>query len=151
MYFCILKYIVLLYLFLTKYPYKPATENGPFWGQKCSVLVWNVSYAILQYCIVLHCISLYHMVYLVTVWYWLLMYCIALYSMVSYGTQFHCFGARAVSRKTPIYFICFMLDRRILLCSSVIDTNPSFSPWFIHPFNIVLVVLVGDIQKDFWK
>ena len=71
---------------------------------------------ILWYCIVLHVIALYciHGI----AWYCIISYGIALlhccihgiawYCIVSYGIAWYCivgFGARAVSRKTPIYFI----------------------------------------------
>ena len=89
-------------------------QNGSFWGQKRSVLVWNVLYAILWYCMVLPCISLYRLVYFVTLWYCMVLYCVELYCIVSYDILCYlmvsncmllrCWLRRAaVSRKKPIY------------------------------------------------
>ena len=73
---------------------------------------WIVSYGITLYLMVLHwyCIgiSLYCMVLHGIARCCIVLYSIALYRIKSHGIAWYCivgFGARAVSRKTPIYFI----------------------------------------------
>ena len=82
----------------------------PKWGQKCSVLVWNVSYAILQYWMLLHFISLYHMTYFVfcIAWYCIVLNCIALYHMegILCYIQFQCTALHAIALLAAAHGLC---------------------------------------------
>ena len=90
----------------------------PFLGQKCILI-----HCIAQHRMILHGIELYQygiaLFLMVLHWYCMVLhgiarccivlYGITLYRIKSYGIATYCivgFGARAVSRKTPIYFIC---------------------------------------------
>ena len=97
----------------------PIAENYHFWVWYCmelNCILWYciISYGIelylmvlLWYCLVLHGIA----------WYCKMLHCIVRYRIKFYGIAWYCmvlhctivgFGARAVSRKTPIYFIQYM-------------------------------------------
>ena len=93
---------------VTNYFY-PARACALFRSEMYRMLSWN--------CMVLPGISLYRLVYLLPLngitW-----YCIVLYCVVG-------FGARAVSRKAPIYFIYIMI-RRELFQILTISTNIFF-------------------------
>ena len=94
-------------------------KKTDFWGPKTShdrakllAQKWPEN-QIVMLSIVLHGIIWYCMELLCILWYRIVLHVIALYRMVlhgivSYGSAWYCivgFGARAVSRKTPIYFI----------------------------------------------
>ena len=79
--------------------------KSPFLAQK-----WPKN-QIFMLSIVLHGIVWYRMEFLCILWYpivFMSFHCIVWYCFISYGIAWYCivgFGARAVSRKTPIYFM----------------------------------------------
>ena len=88
-------------------------NNARFWSEMCCMLFSSIVW----YCIAFHCIVWYILLPYGIV-YWIVLHCISLYCMVSYfvlwypiplhGIACYCvvgFGARAVSRKTPLYFM----------------------------------------------
>ena len=104
---------------------RSATWRAVFWHQlpkmalfgANNALFWSLMYYMLSYSIVRYCIA-----FLCTIWYILLpygnawcpnvMHCIIWYLMVSNSTSRFWvvgFGARAVSHKTPIYFMYYIL------------------------------------------
>ena len=73
-----------------------------------------VSYGIAWYCIISYGIALLHCCIHGIAWYCIASYGIAWYCIV-------CFGARAVSRKTPIYFILNNLCMSMFVCALLLQ------------------------------